>query len=221
MVRGSNVCLEIYTTFFFFFSKLWTLLVRIKNFLSICKISHSEFPMSPFCYINLGWAANGIIWNIGTYDLMCKEETGEADPLHSLPLMPCAVFHVASTAMRTTSLDIVLFQLLVSLPYLLLHVTTVWQGCVDRIFLSSEVKVNKNSYMMNGSELLLISLLKEMCFFFLFLPLFLQINEGEIRQAWHGWKRDGSKDFLMFQSILSAAYTYVIHWESRPGVVIK
>jgi hypothetical protein len=56
-----------------------------------------------------------------------------------------------------------------------------------------------------------LSLLGRKCFFFFF---FLQTNEGEIRQACHG-EKDESRNFLMFQSILNAALTYVFYWEGR------
>lgn len=123
--------------------------------------------MSPFCYIKLGWAVNGIKWNIGAYDIICKGETGETDPLHRLTLMACAALQVASPAMTTTSLDIILFQLLAS------SIPTV--ACNDGLtgpcwqnFSQLRSKGKQTSYMMNGSEPHLISLWKEMLFFFFF-----------------------------------------------------
>ena len=69
--------------------------------------------------------------------------------------------------------------------------------------------------MINGSEPFPVSLWKE-CFFF---PSFSQTNEGEIMQVWCG-ERVESKNFLLFQSILSAL-TSVFHWEGGTGVVIE
>lgn len=66
--------------------------------------------------------------------------------------------------------------------------------------------------MINGSEPFPVSLWKEIFFFFS------QTNEGEIRQACG--ERDESKNFLMFQSILSAL-TYVFPWEGGTGAVIE
>lgn len=65
------------------------------------------------------------------------------------------------------------------------------------------------------NQSLVLSLLERKFFF-----LFLQTNEGEIRQACCR-ERDESKNFLVFQSIRSAALTYVFHREGRTGVVIE
>lgn len=36
--------------------------------------------MSLFCYISLGWAVNGIIWNIGAYDVQWRKQEGRSFP---------------------------------------------------------------------------------------------------------------------------------------------
>ena len=54
---------------------------------------------------------------------------------------------------------------------------------------------------------------------FFFPPSFSQTNEGEIMQVCCG-ERVESKNFLLFQSILSAL-TSVFYWEGGTGVVIE
>lgn len=129
-------------------------------------------------------------------------------------LMTCSVFQVAGPVISTSTWDSVPFQLLVPLSYLLLDSIPLWQGSIGRIFLTSGTKAKHKSYVINGSEPSPISPWKEILIF-----LFLQTNEGEIRQACCG-EGDESKNFLMIQSILNAL-TYVFHWEGGAGAVIE
>jgi hypothetical protein len=67
---------------YIFLFQTWTPLVRIMNFLSICKISHSDLSMFPLCYISPEWAVSGIMWNIEKVWFSWGQST-EVDSFHS------------------------------------------------------------------------------------------------------------------------------------------